>query len=306
MEQNRYSKISNYLKKLSSYFDATICIKDFSGFISQNQDFHTALSPFLIHDKPYCKYLKSDSTAMMHCQSQIPYIIKKSHEKRCSFYGTCHAGMWELVVPIIQNNHIIGAILFGCYKEENIDEKKNYIRVSKRFENLKIEKLEKLYQLTSKVPKENDIDLIQSSLEVIANEIVLLQEDNYIDSSIHKKEDNSPYDSMVMNAIDYMKSHMKEKISLNDIASYCNYSPSYLSHHFKKIVGVNINVYINKMKVEHSKNHLLKTDDTLSTIAEELGFSDVSYYSRIFTKICGISPGKFREKYIRVVKNERL
>jgi len=109
-----------------------------------------------------------------------------------------------------------------------------------------------------------------------------------------------------MNAIDYMKCHMKEKISLEQIANHCNYSTSYLSHHFKKIVKVNINEYMNKMKVEHSKNYLLKTDDTLAKIAEELGFSDVSYYSRIFTKICGISPGKFREKYLRVVKNERI
>jgi len=306
MEQNRYSKISNYLNKLSSYYDATICIKDFSGFISQNQDFHSVLSSFLIHDKPYCKYIKSDSTAMMYCQSQIPYIIKKSHEERCSFSGTCHAGMWELVVPIIQNYHIIGAILFGCYREEELDKKKNYLRINKRFNNLKLDKLDKLYNTVSKVPKNEDIELIQASLEVIANEIVMLQNDSFNSTDFPKKNDNSPYDSMVMNAIDYMKSHMKEKITLNDIASFCNYSPSYLSHHFKKIVGVNINVYINKMKVEHSKNHLLKTNDTLSAIAEELGFSDVSYYSRIFTKSCGVSPGKFREKYKRVVKNERL
>lgn len=306
MEEIKYKKIYNYLNKLAAYYDATICIKDFSGFISQNPDFHAALSPFMIHDKPYCKYIKSDSSAMMYCQSQIPYLIKKCHETRCSFTGTCHAGMWELVVPLIQNNHIIGAILFGCYREENIDKKKNYIRVNKRFTSLSLEKLEKLYNTTSQVPSSKDIELIQASLEVIANEIVILQDPNFDSQPLFNKEEVSTYDSMVMNAIEYVKGHMKEKISLDQVANHCNYSSSYLSHHFKKIVGVNINEYINKMKVEHSKNYLLKTDDTLAKIAEELGFSDVSYYSRIFTKICGISPGKFREKYLRVVKSERL
>ena len=306
MEEGKYNKIYNYLNKLSSYYDATICIKDFSGFISQNPDFHAALSPFMIHDKPYCKYIKSDSSAMMYCQSQIPYLIKKCHEVRCSFTGTCHAGMWELVVPLINNNHIIGAILFGCYREEKIDEKKNYTRINRRFNTLSIDKLEKLWTNTKTVLDTEEIELIQASLEVIANELVILQDPNFDNKNLFLNQETSPYDAMVMNAIDYMKCHMKEKISLEQIANHCNYSTSYLSHHFKKIVKVNINEYMNKMKVEHSKNYLLKTDDTLAKIAEELGFSDVSYYSRIFTKICGISPGKFREKYLRVVKNERI
>jgi len=306
MEQSRYYRISNYLKKLSKYYDATICIKDFSGFISQNPDFHSALSSFMIHDNPYCKYIKSDSEAMMYCQSQIPCIIKKCHEIRCSFVGTCHAGMWEIVVPIIQNSHIIGAILFGCYKGETPPIKKNYKRINSRFVSLSLNRLEKLWDNTTVIPDNKDVDLIIASLEVIANDIVILQNPNFDNRNIVTSEDKNSYDHMVINAIEFMKAHMKEKISLEQIAYHCNYSTSYLSHHFKKIVGENINVYMNKMKVEHSKNNLLKTDDTLAKIAEELGFSDVSYYSRIFTKICGISPGKFREKYLREINNENI
>ncbi|NCD06640.1 MAG: AraC family transcriptional regulator [Spirochaetia bacterium] len=305
MEIESYNKILKYLNKLSLYYDATICIKDFSGFISQNPDFHTAFAPFMIHDKPYCKNIKSDSDAMMYCQSQIPCIIKKSHELRCSFTGICHAGMWEIVVPIIQNNHIIGAILFGCFRTNEIDEKKNYERVKNRFNNLSLSTLKRLWDNTSPIPSETEIELIISSLEVIATSIVMLQskkndEKNFIE------EEKIGYDHMVNNAIEYMKLHMREKITLEEIASYCNYSPSYLSHHFKKMVGENIINYMNKMKVEMSKNYLLRTNDTLVKIAEELGFSDVSYYSRTFSKICGISPANFRKKYLRMVINEGL
>ena len=306
MEQSRYSKIANFLNKLSFPYDATICIKDFSGFISVNPSFHTALAPFLIHDKPYCKYIKSDPAALMYCQSQIPHIIKKCHETGCSFTGTCHAGMWEIVVPIKQNNHIIGAILFGCYKQSLPPVKKGYKRIHSRFSSLSLDKLSSLWDNTSTIPNEAEIELITASLDVISTNIAMLQNPNSFTESLSTTEERLPYDHMIKNAIEFMKIHTKEKLSLDVIANHCNYSPSYLSRHFKKVVGVNINTYMNKMKVELSKNYLLRTDDTLAQIAEDLGFSDVSYYSRIFTKICGISPGNFRKKYLRMVFNEGL
>ena len=305
MKENRYEKIYNYLDKLAKHYDATICIKDFSGFVSQNIDFHTALAPFMIHDKPYCKYIKSDSEAMMHCQSQIPFIIKKTHELGCTFSGICHAGMWEIVVPIIQNNHIIGAILFGCYNPGLLPEKNNYIRVNDRYKNLSLSVLEKLWNNTAQIPEEKEVEIIKASLEVISNMITLLQ-NKHNSATLDTEEDKRGYDNMINDAIEYIKLHINEKITLEAIADYCNYSPSYLSHHFKKIVGENIINYMNKMKIEHSKNYLLRTDDTLVKIAYELGFSDVSYFSRTFTKICGVTPGGFRKKYLKKVINEGL
>ncbi len=305
MEENKYDKILNYIEKLAKYYDATICIKDFSGFISQNPTFHTLFSPYMIHDKPYCRYVKSDTEAMMYCQSQIPQIIKKCHQERCSFVGTCHAGMSEIVVPIFKNSHIIGVILFGCYKSEIPDKKKTYQRVNARFNNLSIENLEALFINTTTIPKQEEIDLIISSLELVANEIALL-DDVKLQSNKERETPikQQPYDHMVINAIEYIRVHITEKITLDEIANHCNYSTSYLSHHFKKVVGVNVNHYINRMKVEYSKDYLIRSDDTLAKIAEDLGFSDVSYYSRMFTKILGIAPGKFRDKYKGVVNTK--
>lgn len=305
MEEYKYDKILKHIENLAKYYDATICIKDFSGFISQNPTFHTLFSPYMIHDKPYCRYVKSDTEAMMYCQSQIPQIIKKCHQERCSFIGTCHAGMKEIVVPIIKNSHIIGAILFGCYKPDNPPKTKTYQRVNTRFNNLSLENLKSLYENTTQIPELKTLDLIISSLELIANEIVLLDEVKLqTNNESETNTNNQPYDHMVINAIEYIKTHITEKITLDEIATYCNYSTSYLSHHFKKVVGVNVNHYINRMKVEYSKDYLIRGDDTLAKIAEDLGFSDVSYYSRMFTRILGIAPGKFRDKYKGVVNTK--
>ena len=102
---------------------------------------------------------------------------------------------------------------------------------------------------------------------------------------------------LVEHALTYIKMHVTEKISIEDIARYCNYSSSYVSRNFNKVVGMNINTYINKLKVEVSKTYLITSNKTIADIAEIVGFEDLSYYSRVFSSFLGIPPAEFRRRF---------
>ena len=111
----------------------------------------------------------------------------------------------------------------------------------------------------------------------------------------------------IQGAMQYVRENYQNKLSLDETAERVNLSPSYLSKLFKKELNQNFNAYLNQVRVEKSKNYLLNTDIPLIDIAGMCGFEDQSYFSKVFKKFTGSSPGKFRENRGRkIYKNEEI
>ena len=89
----------------------------------------------------------------------------------------------------------------------------------------------------------------------------------------------------------YMK-----RITLNDISEHVAFSVSYLSRMFKEEKGINLTSYINEVRVRNAKLLLKGSDAPLSEVAYLTGFDDQSYFSKVFKKHTGVTPGKYREK----------
>ncbi len=111
------------------------------------------------------------------------------------------------------------------------------------------------------------------------------------------KVDDTKHSDIIQRVMEYINNHLSDKISLNDISNYVNFSVSYLSRIFKEETGENISAYINRMRVEQAKVLLLNPKYSLLDIAAISGFEEQSYFNKVFKKLCGITPGKFREKY---------
>ena len=97
--------------------------------------------------------------------------------------------------------------------------------------------------------------------------------------------------------MEYIRLNAGSHISVAALAEFCHCSESYISRIFKRRIGVNINVYINKVRVELAENHLLLSKESISSIAARVGFNDPNYFSRVFTQIIGISPTEFRRRF---------
>lgn len=99
------------------------------------------------------------------------------------------------------------------------------------------------------------------------------------------------YVQLVMDHID--NSYM-EKISVAELAASLGLNRCYLSGLFKKRVGISIQEYLLKTRIEASKRHLLH-GATIKEAANLSGFTDVSNYSKLFARISGRSPSSFRK-----------
>ena len=97
----------------------------------------------------------------------------------------------------------------------------------------------------------------------------------------------------------YVRHHLSESITVDEIAKFLYRSRSRLSTDFKKETGENLSDFILKQKIEEAKKLLRYSDKTLATISFYLGFSSQSHFSRTFHKFTGLNPGEYREKHAK-------
>ncbi|MEH7086063.1 AraC family transcriptional regulator [Neobacillus drentensis] len=114
-----------------------------------------------------------------------------------------------------------------------------------------------------------------------------------------KSTDRLEYNQVVNRAITFIHQEIFHDITLEKIAEYAGVHPGYLSKIFKVSVGMIIPEYINRKKIEDSKYFLLHSNSRLSEIAHMFGYCNQSYYTSLFKKYTGITPGQYKSAQVK-------
>ncbi len=110
----------------------------------------------------------------------------------------------------------------------------------------------------------------------------------------HKKDERIDENNVVNATINYMSENIEKKLSLNQLAEYTGYSVTHFSLIFKNNTGHSPLNYFNMIKVKYACKLLETTDMKINQICGKVGIDDCYYFSRLFSKIVGISPKKYR------------
>jgi two-component system, response regulator YesN len=100
--------------------------------------------------------------------------------------------------------------------------------------------------------------------------------------------------SLLTKSMEYIRTHYSSDISLEDVAKHAVVSESHISHIFGKELGVTFSSYLTKVRIENAKKLLLNTDYSVLTISDMVGYDQPGYFSKVFKKYSGKTPGKFR------------
>ncbi|MDR3240131.1 MAG: PocR ligand-binding domain-containing protein [Clostridiales bacterium] len=103
------------------------------------------------------------------------------------------------------------------------------------------------------------------------------------------------HSDIIYKATAYIKTHYMDKITLDEVASAVYLSPPYFSKVFKEEVKCTFNFYLNKIRIEQSERLLLNQHISLADISNLVGYEDQSYFSKVFKKLTGLSPLKYRQ-----------
>ena len=114
-------------------------------------------------------------------------------------------------------------------------------------------------------------------------------------AAYQNEADSSHHDESVAQAQHWLQSHLSAPVSMELLANYLRLSPRTLNRRFKRATGMTPVSYLQSLRVASAKDLLRHSNLTVGDIAWQQGIQDVSYFSQLFRKHCGVSPLQYRE-----------
>ena len=112
------------------------------------------------------------------------------------------------------------------------------------------------------------------------------------------------YSALVRDCLNYIDFHYMEPLSLETLAVRFSVNKNYLSTRFHKERGMTVTDYINRIRVNRACDLLRKTSLSVQQVAEQCGFSDGNYFTRIFRKLEDVTPNEYRGSAQRIRRKE--
>ena len=144
-----------------------------------------------------------------------------------------------------------------------------------------------VYDLYTKSQEDNNLEILSLILHLL-----------YICQKNCNESKNINF-GCVAQAIQYINDNVSYNISLSQLSKSLFVTKNHLCKQFKKSTGMTITEYIKLRRISIAKKKLQFSDVPISDIALACGFSNFSYFSKLFKKYEGITPTQYRNKYTR-------
>ncbi|MDO9464061.1 MAG: AraC family transcriptional regulator [bacterium] len=115
-------------------------------------------------------------------------------------------------------------------------------------------------------------------------------------TSTHKKIESTVQDKLISKVISYIDKNYRNPLHLATLSRHVFRSSYHLSHIFKDVTGFNFKEYLINKRIMKAKNLLeSESDIKVISVAEDVGFSNLSTFNRDFKRLTGINPSEYRK-----------
>jgi AraC-like DNA-binding protein/ligand-binding sensor protein len=235
-----------------------------------------------------------------HGFSSINHLYKKC-ELACNINNQlvyfCPYGLANIIIPVYDGEQLVAALQAGPILTRDPDA---LMREALGNETISKEAEEELLDNLGSYTK-GDVNwlLALSELLVVLMTCKILPETVSLKFSESDISNNANCSELISSVIKYITSNYAEDVSLKDVAEHVFVHPSYLSREFNKNMHCNIPSYLAHLRVEKAKDMLVNSDMGIAEICYSVGFADQSYFSKVFKKTEGVTPGYYRSLHHR-------
>ncbi|MDN4522981.1 AraC family transcriptional regulator [Fictibacillus fluitans] len=114
-------------------------------------------------------------------------------------------------------------------------------------------------------------------------------------NSFHSSESNQ--DNIIVQRIrGYLERHYDEKICIPELCHLFGISSRHLNRVFKKVCGKTVIEWVHQIRIDKAKYLLIHSDEKVITVATKVGYEDPAFFSKLFQRMVGCSPGKYKLK----------
>ena len=234
-------------------------------------------------EETFCKIIEKDEYWQNRCadcdRKNIDICAKSG--KTSEYF--CHLGLFEAVTPIYDNNGILGYIMFGqvLVDRDNLTRTKNAI------------KAEFLGEKWKDIGKAIDAIPVKTSAQLTACVTVLQAITTYMLSNQWVVPQRSEF---IRHMDRFIENNIEKEISIEDVCAEFHIRRTRMYSISKEYLACSLALYIRKQRINYALKLLDETDDSVSTIAYKVGFSDYGHFSRVFRQFVGLSATDYRKK----------
>ena len=230
----------------------------------------------------FCELVRTCSECYKKCIESDRSGFFNSQNKRCAYTYKCHMGLTENITPIICDESIVGYIVMGQkLMKEDVEcverQIESFPDLSQRASLL--DALKKM-RYTSK----KELDAVCNLVEMCAS---------YLRMKKLIKFRETPVEFLIKN---YVDEHISDELDIKTLCRAFKMSKSSLYSLSSEKFGMGITEYVRKVRMETAKDMLLNTEESISTVAERVGYNDSNYFTKVFKKHNNLSPCEWRRK----------
>ena len=243
--------------------------------------FHSNLVPFDFKytQNEYCKFIQKTKEGILGCYCSDRSLLEKCRQSRKTEMHICHAGLADVVVPIMYEQDVVAYILIGQMKiNASFEDAKK--RISAACSD--IDTAKKHYD---KIALFDDV-----KIKSVVNLATMLAQHILFENILKPKQNRD-----IETAVDFINNNLDKRLSVEHITQSINISKNVLYKNFHERFGCTVNSYITEKRIEKSIELLTYTDLSVEEISQPVGFSSAAYYSANFKKLKGVSPLKYRK-----------
>lgn len=131
------------------------------------------------------------------------------------------------------------------------------------------------------------------AFEMETQGIIKLLISHFMTQAIYK---NEHIEERILRSLHYIHKNIDKPLDINHLADICHLSKDHFIRLFKKEMSCTPGKYINQKKIEVAQLKMLIENVSIAEIAYGLGFENISYFNRLFTKLVGETPGKYKKR----------
>ncbi|BCD96419.1 AraC family transcriptional regulator [Marinagarivorans cellulosilyticus] len=104
------------------------------------------------------------------------------------------------------------------------------------------------------------------------------------------------YQNRVLSVVDYLWRNIEHDVDLNTLADVAHFSPYHFHRIYREIMHETVNATVRRLRLHYAACQLLRTNDNIESIANQLGYSSGEAFSRAFSRTYNITPSAYRQQ----------
>lgn len=228
----------------------------------------------------YCNLISSTNKGRASCRRSNALLLSKCKETKQIAKHICGGGLLDIAIPLGHAGEPVGYLMIGQIRLSE------QFPLSKETFDIDCDLLEAQYNAIPRFTDEKVLSII--NIATMLTKYIMLE--NMVHS--HRSKNLKTISA-------YVNLHLKDRLSAESISRATHISKSGIYKCIRNSYGCTLGEFIRSRRIEKSLPLLEGTELSILDIAEEVGFTDIAYFSKSFKRVQGVSPTKYRKSIRR-------